>query len=87
VSKEPRDGWRRFYRAALVEVDSAKLRQRIDQAYAAIQGSMSKDGVSVGERHAQADALANLRVLRTEVERQETAQNDNEPESSSSGQQ
>ena len=70
---------------ALLEVDPAKLRQRIDQAKAAILASMSKDGVSERERHAQADALANLRVLRAEVERREPAQNDNERESPASG--
>lgn len=77
--------WRKFYQAALLELEPAKLSERIEQAYAAIQLCMEEAGPnsSVAERQALADALANLRVLRREIDTQ-PMNAPNGPESSAS---
>ncbi len=61
--------WQRFYQAALLELDSTKLPDRIEQAYNAIQLyiQVASHNSDTAERQALADALANLRVLRREV--------------------
>ena len=68
LSTDHQANWREAYQAALLEVDPAKLPERIERAYQAIQKHIAleiqKDG---GECQALADALANLRVLRREA--------------------
>jgi len=69
VSAEPRQGWEQVYQAALLEVDPAKLRDRITQAYAAIQAYRDEASRNNSKLDYQAlsDALSNLRVLRREA--------------------
>jgi len=70
VSADQRPDWQEAYRAALLEIDPAKLRERIEQADKAIHDYIDlarQDNSSGAERQALADALANLRVLRREV--------------------
>lgn len=70
VSVDQHPDWQAAYRAALLEVDPAKLPERIEQADRAIHHYISvarQDNSSGAERQALADALANLRVLRREV--------------------
>ena len=61
--------WRVSYQAALLELDRAKLPERIEQAYQAIRISMdlAHGGSNSAELQGLADALANLRVLRREI--------------------
>jgi hypothetical protein len=70
VSTDHQSDWQEAYRAALLEVDPAKLPGRIEQAYEAIhlylEVARQNDSV-VTEYQAVADALANLRVLRREA--------------------
>ena len=62
------EDWRASYQRALLEVDSARLHERIEQACKAIQLHMDLTPQDASaERQALADALANLRVLRREV--------------------
>jgi hypothetical protein len=63
--------WVELYRGALMELDRAKLPQKIEAANAAIQQRinellMSKDGHQ--EYSALEDALRNLRSLRRQTE-------------------
>ena len=69
MTTEQPSEWQRCYEAALLELDPAKLPERIEDAYRAILMYMEVAGAncSVVERQAMADALANLRVLRREV--------------------
>ena len=69
MTTEQPSEWQRWYEAALLELDPAKLPERIEDAYRAILMCMEVAGAncSVVERQAMADALANLRVLRREV--------------------
>ncbi len=55
--------WQEFYRAAMLELDPIKLRQRIEEAHAAIQGYREDPTGSAEERQEMADALDNLRAL------------------------
>jgi len=69
MSEERRLEWQQAYQSALLEVDPAKLRDRVKAAYAAIQtyrddAAKSNSDVDHG---ALADALSNLRVLRREA--------------------
>jgi hypothetical protein len=61
--------WQPLYEAALLELDPAKLPERVEQAFTAIQTYMQVAGYSSNgdEQQALADALANLRVLRREA--------------------
>jgi len=69
VNADRQNDWRIPYQAALLELDPAKLSQRIEQAYQAIQMSMdlAHKNSNDAEHRALADALANLRVLRREI--------------------
>jgi hypothetical protein len=79
VNTDQQNDWRTPYQAALLELDPAKLPERIEQAYKAILTHMDlAHQNSYGAEHqALADALANLRVLRREV----VPANRQEPES------
>jgi hypothetical protein len=69
VSIDGRPEWLQAYQAALLEVDPAKLRDRIAHAYAAIQAyrdEASRNHSNV-DYEALSDALSNLRVLRREA--------------------
>ncbi len=80
--------WCVLYQAALLELDPAKLAERIEQAYKAIQTRMdfAKHNLDPAEQQALADALANLRVLRREVGLPMTNTRGKEPASSPSSQ-
>jgi hypothetical protein len=70
VSTDQQSDWQEAYRAALLEVDPARLPERIEQAYEAIHLylEMARQNNSDGaEYQSLADALANLRVLRREA--------------------
>lgn len=59
--------WRDLYRAALLEVDRAKLPNAVEEATEAIQRKLYESGeISDVERQALGDALQNLRVLQRE---------------------
>jgi hypothetical protein len=61
--------WQQAYQAALLEVDPAKLRDRIVRAYAAIEAyraDASKRHLDMDDQ-ALSDALSNLRALRREA--------------------
>jgi hypothetical protein len=61
--------WRDLYRAALLEVNPARLRKAVEEATEAIQRKLheSADGeISAEELQALQDALQNLRVLQRE---------------------
>ena len=69
MSEEPRPEWLQAYQAALLEVDPAKLRDRIAHAYAAIQAyrdeaARNRSGI---DHEALSDVLSNLRVLGREA--------------------
>jgi len=68
LSADHQANWQEAYQAALLEVDPAKLPERIERAYQAIQKHIAleiqKDGAGC---QALSDALANLRVLRREA--------------------
>ncbi len=69
VNTDQQNDWRVLYRAALLELDPAKLPERIEQASKAIlvhieSAHPNSNGV---EHQALADAMANLRVLRREL--------------------
>ena len=69
MSADRRAEWQQAYQAALLEVDPAKLRDRIVHAYAAIQAyrdEASRNNSDVNYE-ALSDALSNLRVLRREA--------------------
>jgi hypothetical protein len=69
VSEDQQNNWRLRYEAALLELDPVKLPERIEQAYSAIQTGLNTPQNAKGaEYQAMADALANLRVLRREIE-------------------
>jgi hypothetical protein len=61
--------WQHDYQAALLELDSEKLPQRVEAAETAIfkrLQSISQSSDSKAERQAIEDALASLRVLKQE---------------------
>jgi PAS domain-containing protein len=62
---EPIHDWRELYMAALLEVDSAKLRHKTEIAMAAIQARMSQSDASqtTEERQSIQDAMWALRAL------------------------
>jgi hypothetical protein len=68
-SIEQEDDWQKLYQAALLELDPARLPERIEAAYKAIHVFMEKASHSYddNQRQALADALASLRVLCREV--------------------
>jgi hypothetical protein len=69
VSEERRPEWLQAYQAALLEVDPAKLRDRIAHAYAAIRAYRDEAARNQSnvDSEALSDALSNLRVLRREA--------------------
>jgi ABC-type branched-subunit amino acid transport system substrate-binding protein len=70
VSTDNQSDWQEAYRAALLEVDPAKLPGRVEQAYEAIHLYLEvarQNNSNGAEYQALADALANLRVLRREA--------------------
>ncbi len=83
MSNNRRAEWLEAYQAALLEVDPAKLRDRILAAYAAIQTYQDEAAKnnSVVEHEALADALSNLRVLRREAGLTVNDPNEDGPES------
>jgi hypothetical protein len=71
MASDGQQEWIELYRGALMELDRAKLPQKIDVAHKAIQQRMnelltSKDGHQ--EHVALEDALRNLRTLRRQFE-------------------
>ena len=69
MSEDRRSEWLQAYQAALLEVDPAKLRDRIARAYAAIHAyrdEASRNHSNV-DYESLSDALSNLRVLRREA--------------------
>jgi len=88
VNVGQQDDWRVLYQAALLELDPAKLAERVEQAYKAIQSRMDflMRNLEPAEHQALADALANLRVLRREVGMPMSGTRGKEPASSSSSQ-
>jgi hypothetical protein len=68
VNTDQQNHWRTLYKAALLELDPAKLGERIEQAYTAIQACLNAHQNGNDAQHqALTDALANLRVLRREI--------------------
>ena len=69
VSTDQQNDWRILYKAALLELDPAKLPERIEQACKAIltHMEMTQPNSHNVEHQALIDAMANLRVLRREV--------------------
>jgi hypothetical protein len=68
ASIEQEDDWQKLYQAALLELDPARLPERIDAAYKAIHRFIDAGhSCNDDQRQALADALANLRVLRREA--------------------
>jgi PAS domain-containing protein len=64
---EPVQDWRELYLAALLEIDSAKLKCKLDAALAAVElarASQDRNSQTVAERQAMADALSALHSLR-----------------------
>jgi hypothetical protein len=69
MSSDRRQEWQQAYQAALLEVDPAKLGDRISHAYAVIQAyrdEAAKNDAEV-DHEGLSDALSNLRVLRREA--------------------
>jgi hypothetical protein len=68
----PPPKWKQLYAAAMLELDSTKLPQRIAEAYQAILNRVEDLHMRSpeGEQHALNDAVRNLRILRkmSEVE-------------------
>ncbi len=59
------NNWRELYRAALLELDLDKLRDRVKTAEQAIRARTSLDGdIRNDERTAMQDAMSALNVLR-----------------------
>jgi hypothetical protein len=69
MSSYQQSDWQKYYQEALLELDPARLRERIDQAYKSIQRCMdlTSPHSHPTQRQALEDALANLRVLRREA--------------------
>jgi hypothetical protein len=69
VNTDQQNDWRGAYQAALLELDPAKLAERIEDACKAVQLGMdlAQQNSNAAEHQALADALANLRVLRREL--------------------
>jgi hypothetical protein len=68
VGSDQQNSWKVWYEAALLEVNPARLQERIEQARQAIQLQLDlipQDATA--ERRALVDAFANLRALRREV--------------------
>jgi hypothetical protein len=65
--------WEELYKAAFLEADDRKLPNRLRVAKAAIDARLHEMQLDHGgtseERHAIADALANLNVIRRELEK------------------
>jgi hypothetical protein len=71
VSESPQRDWVELYRAAVVELDPARLQQRIEQASRAINHRIREllpDSNHHEERQALRDALHMLGVLHKELE-------------------
>jgi hypothetical protein len=60
---EPIKDWRELYLSALVEVDPAKLRQKIDIALAAVYQQTRAENARSGEEQMLRDALSALQAL------------------------
>lgn len=69
MSSDQPSEWQKRYQEALLELDPARLLERIDQAYESIQRCMdlTLSNSNSTQRQVFADALANLRVLRREA--------------------
>ena len=69
MSSDTRPEWQQAYQAALLEVNPAKLGDRIIVAHAAIQAyrDQAANNNSDVDHEALSDALSNLRVLRREA--------------------
>jgi hypothetical protein len=69
MSSYQQSDWQKYYQEALLELDPARLPERIDQACQSIQGCMdlTSPNSNPTQRRAWEDALANLRVLRREA--------------------
>jgi hypothetical protein len=67
MADKQREGWRNVYRAAMLETDVEKFRERAAEAQKAIierSRELGRDGAgNAAERQALADALQDLRVL------------------------
>lgn len=63
--------WKDLYRAALLEVDDARLPARLEQAFQCIEqrrNELLQQGQNTHPEHFELlDALQNLRVLRREI--------------------
>ena len=63
--------WKDLYRAALLEVDNARLPARLEQAFQSIEqrrNELLQQGQNTHPEHFELlDALQNLRVLRREI--------------------
>lgn len=71
MSGDKSSTWKDFYRAALLEVDDAKLPARLEQALQIIgqrRSELLQQGDNTHPEHRELlDALQNLRVLRREI--------------------
>lgn len=69
MSSDQQSDWQKHYQEALLELDPARLLERIDQACESIQRCMdlTSPNSNPTQRQVLADALANLRVLRREA--------------------
>ena len=71
MNSDQQEDWRVSYRAALLEVDPARLPERIEIAFETIQKRMDvmrqNQNWNPAEHQDLADALANLRVLQREI--------------------
>jgi hypothetical protein len=69
MSKDGQPEWQKAYQTALLEVNPAKLRDRIIAAHAAIQAYRDRaaNNNPAVDHEALSDALSNLRVLRREA--------------------
>jgi hypothetical protein len=72
--------WEESYKAAILETDDKKLRERLQAAKAAIDNRLHElqtdHGGTPEERQAISDALGGLNVLRSELRCRETGSSD-----------
>ena len=67
MADEQREDWKSLYRAAMLETDVEKFRERVAEAQKAITARvrelMRDSAATLDERQALADALQDLRLL------------------------